>query len=319
MSLLGKPFPFLESNRVYRNNRGGDVEAKIIDGKKISEEIRGELKSEVESLASKGVRPGLGVILAGEDPASQVYVRNKERACGRIGIYTLTKRLDADTSEEDLLSQIHEWNRDTSIHGILVQLPLPKHIDERRVIESVAPEKDVDGFHPYSAGRMMIGSPLFLPCTPAGIQELLLRSQVTIESKHVVIVGRSNIVGKPLANILLQKTKGANATVTICHTGTPDISHFTTQADIVIVAAGRPEVVKGNMIKPGAVVVDVGVNRVEDPTREKGYRLVGDVEFQSARQVASAITPVPGGVGPMTIAMLLKNTVIACKRQNRAD
>jgi methylenetetrahydrofolate dehydrogenase (NADP+)/methenyltetrahydrofolate cyclohydrolase len=291
--------------------------AKIIDGKAISQQIRGELKSEVEDLIRKGVKPGLGVILAGENPASQIYVRNKERACEKIGIYTLTKRLPAEISEEELLSEIEQWNGDSSIHGILVQLPLPKHIDEHRVIESVAPEKDVDGFHPYSVGRMVLGTPRFLPCTPAGIQELLLRSGVPTDGKHVVIVGRSNIVGKPLCNILLQKTKGANATVTICHTGTPDISHFTRQADILVVAAGRPEVVKGDMIKEDTVVVDVGVNRVDDATQDKGYRIVGDVEFESARQVARAITPVPGGVGPMTIAMLLRNTVMACRFQSK--
>jgi len=290
--------------------------AKIIDGKAISQQIRSELKCEVEELIKHGVKPGLGVILAGDNPASQIYVRNKERACEKIGIYTLTKRLPAEISEGDLLSEIEQWNRDSSIHGILVQLPLPKHIDEHRVIESVAPEKDVDGFHPYSVGKMVLGTPRFLPCTPAGIQELLLRSEVPTDGKHVVIVGRSNIVGKPLCNILLQKAKGANATVTVCHTGTPDISHFTRQADILIVAAGRPEVVKGDMIKENAVVVDVGVNRVDDATQERGYRIVGDVEFESARQVARAITPVPGGVGPMTIAMLLRNTVMACRFQS---
>lgn len=290
--------------------------AKIIDGRKISEDIRSELKSQVADLIQKGTKPGLGVILVGEDPASQIYVRNKERACGKVDIYTLTKKLNAHISEGELLSQIDEWNRDRSIHGILVQLPLPEHIDEHKVIERIVPEKDVDGFHPYNVGRMLIGSPLFLPCTPAGIQELLIRSGYSPEGKHVVIVGRSNIVGKPLCNILLQKAKGANATVTICHTATPDISYFTKQADILIVAAGRPEVVKGDMIKPGAIVVDVGVNRVEDSTREKGYRIVGDVEFESASKVAEAITPVPGGVGPMTIAMLLRNTVKACKIQS---
>lgn len=292
------------------------MEAKIIDGKKISQEIRSELKSEVADLIKKGMKPGLGVILVGAHPASQIYVRNKEKACEKIDIYTLTEKLSAEISEEELLLQIDKWNRDPSIHGILVQLPLPKQIDEHRVIERIAPEKDVDGFHPYNVGRMMIGAPLFLPCTPAGIQELLCRSGASPEGKHVVIVGRSNIVGKPLCNILLQKARGANATVTICHTGTPDVSNFTRQADILIVAAGRPEVVKGDMIKPGSIVVDVGVNRVEDSTKEKGYRIVGDVEFESARKVAHAITPVPGGVGPMTIAMLLKNTVRACKIQS---
>jgi methylenetetrahydrofolate dehydrogenase (NADP+)/methenyltetrahydrofolate cyclohydrolase len=298
---------------------GGEVEATIIDGRKISQEIRNELKSEVESLGEKGLKPGLGVILVGEDPASQIYVRNKERACEKIGIHTLTQRPSSDISEEDLLSRIDEWNHDTSIHGILVQLPLPKHIEDRHVIERVSPEKDVDGFHPYTVGQMMLGTPRFLPCTPAGIQELLLRHGAKPEGKHVVIVGRSNIVGKPLCNMLLQKANGANATVTICHTGTPDISRFTKLADILVVAAGRPEVVNGDMIREGAVVIDVGVNRVDDPTREKGYRIVGDVEFESARQVASAITPVPGGVGPMTIAMLLRNTVKACKLQNKVD
>lgn len=290
--------------------------ARVIDGKQISKEIRDELKSEVARLRESGIRPGLGVILVGEDPASHIYVRSKERACEKTGIFTLTERLDASISEDELLNRIDEWNRNPSIHGILVQLPLPRQIDEQKVIERISPEKDVDGFHPYNVGRMMIGAPLFLPCTPAGIQQLLLRSGTSTEGKHVVIVGRSNIVGKPLCNILLQKAKGANSTVTICHTGTPDIAHFSKQADILVVAAGRPEVVTGEMIKPGAVVVDVGVNRVEDSTCEKGYRIVGDVEFKSASEVAAAITPVPGGVGPMTIAMLLTNTVEASKLQN---
>jgi methylenetetrahydrofolate dehydrogenase (NADP+)/methenyltetrahydrofolate cyclohydrolase len=289
--------------------------ARIIDGKQISKEIRDELAREVTLLQEKGVKPGLGVILVGENPASQIYVRSKEKACEKTGIFTLTTRLDASIPEDDLLDRIDEWNRDSSIHGILVQLPLPKHIDEQKVIERIAPDKDVDGFHPYNVGRMMIGAPLFLPCTPAGIQQLLLRSGTPTEGKHAVIVGRSNIVGKPLCNILLQKAEGANATVTICHTSTPDIAYFSKQADILVVAAGRPEVVTGEMIKPGAVVVDVGVNRVQDPTREKGYRITGDVEFESASEVASAITPVPGGVGPMTIAMLLANTVAASKLQ----
>jgi len=295
------------------------VDAIVIDGKKISQEIREELKSEVEKLGKKGLKPGLGVILVGENPASQIYVRNKERACEKIGIHTLTERLSSDISEEELLARIERWNDDPSIHGILVQLPLPDHIEERHIIERVSPEKDVDGFHPYTVGQMMLGTPRFLPCTPAGIQELLLRHGARPEGRHVVIVGRSNIVGKPLCNMLLQKAEGANATVTICHTGTPDISRFTKLADILVVAAGRPEVVNGSMVKKGAVVIDVGVNRVDDPTREKGYRIVGDVHFESARQVASAITPVPGGVGPMTIAMLLRNTVKACKIQSRTD
>ena len=295
------------------------MDAIVIDGKKISQEIREELKSEVEKLGKKGLKPGLGVILVGENPASQIYVRNKERACEKIGIHTLTERLSSDISEEELLARIERWNDDPSIHGILVQLPLPDHIEERHIIERVSPEKDVDGFHPYTVGQMMLGTPRFLPCTPAGIQELLLRHGARPEGRHVVIVGRSNIVGKPLCNMLLQKAEGANATVTICHTGTPDISRFTKLADILVVAAGRPEVVNGSMVKKGAVVIDVGVNRVDDPTREKGYRIVGDVHFESARQVASAITPVPGGVGPMTIAMLLRNTVKACKIQSRTD
>ncbi|KPJ50380.1 methenyltetrahydrofolate cyclohydrolase [candidate division TA06 bacterium DG_26] len=292
------------------------MEATLIDGKKISEEIRAELKIEVDQLKSQGMIPGLGVILVGENPASEIYVRNKERACEKTGIHTVTKKPGADISQDELLHHIDQWNEDSSIHGILVQLPLPKHIDEHHVIERITPHKDVDGFHPYNVGRMMTGAALFLPCTPAGIQELLLRSGADPRGKHVVIVGRSNIVGKPLCNILMQKAEGANATVTICHTGTPDISQFTKQADILVVAAGRPEVVKGDMVRRGAVVVDVGVNRVEDSTQERGYRIVGDVEFESVRKVASAITPVPGGVGPMTIAMLLRNTVRACKLQS---
>lgn len=289
--------------------------ARIIDGKKISEEVRSELGKEVEKLKAKGVTPGLAVVLVGENPASQVYVRMKGKACEKIGIHSITERLPESTSEEELLSLIDRLNKDPKYHGILVQLPLPKHINTTRVLDAIDPKKDVDGFHPVNVGKMMIGDPVFLPCTPHGIQELLLRSGYDPEGKHVVVVGRSNIVGKPLANILIQKREGANATVTICHTRTKDLARFTRQADILVAAAGHPNTITADMVKEGVVVIDVGVNRMEDPTREKGYRLVGDVDFDAVKEKAEAITPVPGGVGPMTIAMLLVNTVKAAKDQ----
>ncbi len=288
--------------------------AQIIDGKKISDSIRLEVKEETERFkASAGLTPGLAFILVGDNPASQVYVRMKGKACEEMGFYSVTERMPAETAQEDLLRKVDEFNRDPRIHGILVQLPLPKHLSEQKVIERIDPRKDVDGLHPVNAGKLVIGQESLRPCTPLGIQELLLRSGHDPAGKHVVIVGRSNLVGKPIANILLQKKRGANAIVTIAHTGAKDLSLYTKVADILIAAMGKPRVITGAMLKEGVVVIDVGTNRVDDPTAKNGYRLVGDVDFDSASQVASAITPVPGGVGPMTITMLLKNTLQAAK------
>ncbi|MAW40746.1 MAG: bifunctional methylenetetrahydrofolate dehydrogenase/methenyltetrahydrofolate cyclohydrolase FolD [Kiritimatiellaceae bacterium] len=287
--------------------------AKIIDGKAIAEAVRSELKERVAALSAKGTTPGLGVILVGDNPASRSYVTAKERACESIGIYSDDNRLPADTSETDLLNKINQMNQDSRIHGILVQLPLPKHIDESTVLLAIDPAKDVDGFHPMNVGKMMIGEETFFPCTPHGVVQMLMRSGIETAGKHVVVVGRSNIVGKPVANMLLQKKEGANATVTLCHTGTTDLGSFSRQADILIAASGWPNTVTTDMVKPGAVVIDVGVNRVEDASKKNGYRLVGDVDFDGVSTVASHITPVPGGVGPMTITMLLYNTVLSAE------
>ena len=292
--------------------------AQIIDGKKISEDIRREVKEATEGLKSKrGFVPGLAFILVGDNPASQSYVRMKGKACEEVGFYSVTERMPAETQEDVLLLKVDEFNNDPRIHGILVQLPLPKHINEHKVIERINPQKDVDGFHPVNVGRLVIGEECFRPCTPAGIQELLLRSGNDPAGKHVVVVGRSNIGGKPSANILLQKQLGANAIVTIAHTGAKDLSVYTRMADILIAAIGKAEIITGAMLKEGAVVIDVGSNRVDDPSSKSGYRFVGDVHFESAMKVAKAITPVPGGVGPMTIAMLLKNTLQAALNSQR--
>ena len=288
--------------------------AQIIDGKQVAADMRAELKAEVSKLKEEGIVPGLGVVLVGDDPASKSYVKMKERTCEEIGIYSDDNRLPADTSQEDLTALIKKMNADPKINGILVQLPLPKGLNESEVLLAIAPEKDVDGFHPTNVGKMVVGEKTFLPCTPHGVIELLIRSGVTIEGANVVIVGRSNIVGKPLANMLMQKNATGNATVTVCHTRTRDLAHHTRGADIVIAAAGRPNTITAEMIKEGAVVIDVGVNRVEDTTKKKGYRLVGDVDFEGVKEKAGFITPVPGGVGPMTITMLLYNTVEAAKR-----
>lgn len=285
--------------------------AKIIDGKQIAQEIKDELKEKIKELKSSGCVPGLTVVIVGEDPASQIYVRMKTKASQELGINSETIALPAGTSQTSLLELVDKLNNDDSVDGMLVQLPLPDQIDEDVIINSISPEKDVDGFHPLNRGRLVAGEDTFVPCTPLGIQEMLIRSNFDPNGKHVVIVGRSKIVGMPLATMLAQKKAGANATVTLCHTGTKDISHFTKQADILVAAVGRPEVIKGDMLKEGAVVIDVGVNRVNAPEMEKGYRIVGDVEFESASKRAAAISPVPGGVGPMTIAMLLSNTVKA--------
>ena len=291
------------------------MHAKIIDGKAIAEEMRADLAKEIESLAQSGTTPGLAVVLVGEDPASQVYVRMKGKACEKIGIFSETVRLPSETTEEELLAVIDRLNNDEKIHGFLVQLPLPKQIDERKVLLSILPEKDVDGFHPVNVGKVAGGDTSgFRPATPYGVQQMMIRSGVEISGAHAVIVGRSNIVGKPMASLLVQKADGANATVTVCHSRTKDLPYVTRQGDILIAAMGVPEFVKADMIKPGAVVIDVGTNRVDDPSKEKGYRLVGDVDFEKAKEVASAITPVPGGVGPMTITMLLYNTVQAARQ-----
>jgi len=287
--------------------------AKLILGKDIGNQIREELKHEVEELKKKGVHPGLAVVLVGEDPGSVSYVTGKATACHELGIHEETIKLPATTSESDLLALVDKLNVDPKFNGILVQLPLPKHIDSNKVLLRMNPEKDVDGFHPMNVGRLMVGEPLFLPCTPAGIQQMLVRSGNDPSGKHVVICGRSNIVGKPMANILFQKAKGANATVTLVHTGTKDMPSITRQADIIIAAMGSPKAITADMIREGAVVIDVGVNRIPDPTAPKGTRLVGDVDFEHVKEKASVITPVPGGVGPMTITMLMVNTVRAAK------
>jgi len=289
--------------------------AKLIDGTAIGREMRGELAAEIAALTARGVTPGLAVVLVGDNPASQVYVRMKGKACGEAGLHHETIRLPKETSEADLLALIDRLNADPKIHGMLIQLPLPKHVDEHRVLLRVDPGKDVDGFHPTNVGKVSIGDPTgFRPATPYGVQQLLLRSGVDPTGRHAVIVGRSNIVGKPMAALLLQTGPGGNATVTVCHSRTRNIGAVTVQADILIVAIGKPQFVTGDMIKPGAVVIDVGVNRIDDPSLKSGYRLVGDVHFDQARRVAAAITPVPGGVGPMTITMLLYNTVQAARQ-----
>lgn len=291
--------------------------AKIIDGKAISSEIREELKLEIALLKNQGIVPGLGVILVGDDPASNSYVSAKERACESIGIYSDDNRYDENITENQLLEKIFSMNNDTKIDGILVQLPLPKHIDSSKVLLSINPEKDVDGFHPVNVGKMMIGEEAFLPCTPHGIIQLLKRCNIVTNGAHVVVIGRSNIVGKPIANMLMQRGDGANATVTLCHTATKDLSFHTQQADIIIAASGNPNTLTKDMVKDDVVIIDVGVNRIPDSSKKSGFRLVGDVDFEELSQIASAITPVPGGVGPMTITMLLFNTVMSAKKKIR--
>ncbi|MBN1524776.1 MAG: bifunctional methylenetetrahydrofolate dehydrogenase/methenyltetrahydrofolate cyclohydrolase FolD [Spirochaetales bacterium] len=286
---------------------------KIIDGKQIAEAIRQQLKKEVAELSTQHIIPGLGVILVGDDPASRSYVTAKEKACGEMGIYSRDHRLSSDTTEEELIELVNSLNIDPAIHGILVQLPLPAHIDEKKVLETIVPEKDVDGFSPINVGRMVLGQKTFLPCTPHGVLKLLEYSNILTEGKHVVIVGRSNIVGKPLANMLIQKSSSGNATVTVCHSRTRDIGAMTRQADIVIAAVGSPALITKDMVKEGAVVIDVGVNRVTDPSRKRGFRLCGDVDFDSLVGHVSHLTPVPGGVGPLTITMLLFNTIESAK------
>lgn len=289
--------------------------AKIISGNEVAAQIREELKERVKRLKEKGITPALAVVLVGEDPASVSYVTAKAKGAEEIGMHEETVRLPAGTAEEEVLKTVDRLNKDPKFHGILVQLPLPKHIDTEKVINYISPEKDVDGFHPVNVGKLLRGEPCPLPCTPHGVQQLLVRSGYDPDGKHVVICGRSNIVGKPLAAILMQKKKGANATVTVCHTGTKDMSKFTKQADILVAAMGSPKAITADMVREGTVVIDVGVNRVEDKTRERGFRLVGDVDFDAIKEKAEAITPVPGGVGPMTVTMLLMNTVEAAERK----
>jgi len=288
--------------------------AELIDGRAIARKIRADAAERVKKLASRGIKPGLAVVLVGDDPASEVYVNAKGRATEEAGMYSLTIRLEADTSQSELLTAVEALNDDPRIHGILVQMPLPKQINPDFVIRSVDPRKDVDGFHPMNVGKMLVGeTDGFIPCTPAGIQVLLRESGVKTPGKNCVIIGRSNIVGKPMAALMMQNNPDANCTVTLCHSQTKDLADHTRSADILIVAAGRAGIVNGDMVKKGAVVVDVGTNRVEDKKAKSGFRLQGDVDFDSVRKVASKITPVPGGVGPMTIAMLLLNTVRAAE------
>jgi len=289
--------------------------AELIDGNAIAKSIRQEAAVEVAKLVARGIKPGLAVVLVGDDPASEVYVRNKGRACDEAGMHSVTINMPATTTQQELLAQVERLNEDPAIHGILVQMPLPKHLDAEVVIRSILPAKDVDGFHPVNVGKNLIGErDGFVPCTPAGVQEMLARSGTQTKGKECVIVGRSNIVGKPMMALMVQNGPNANATVTVCHSATRDLKEHTLRADILIVAAGKANMVTGDMVKEGAVVIDVGINRIEDSSTKSGYRLVGDVDFASARERASKITPVPGGVGPMTIAMLLKNTVRAAEQ-----
>jgi methylenetetrahydrofolate dehydrogenase (NADP+)/methenyltetrahydrofolate cyclohydrolase len=289
--------------------------AKIIYGKEISAQIRIELKERVDRLKARGVTPGLGVVLVGEDPASVSYVAAKAKGAEEIGMFEETIRLLPTSTEEEVLATVNRLNRDPKFNGVLVQLPLPKWVNPDKVISFISVEKDVDGFHPVNVGKLLRGEPCAIPCTPYGVVQMLTRSGYSPEGKHVVICGRSNLVGKPLAALLVQKKKGANATVTICHTGTKDLPRFTKQADILVAAMGAPRVITADMIREGCVVIDVGVNRVPDPTSPKGFRLAGDCDFEGMLAKAEAITPVPGGVGPMTVTMLLMNTVEAAERQ----
>ena len=286
------------------------MSARIIDGKAIASDVRQEVADEVQQLVDAGTTPGLATVVVGDDPASKVYVKNKRKACAEVGIKAWDHDLPASTPQADLLKLLHDLNHDDSVHGILVQLPLPEHIDEQLILDTVSPHKDADGFHPYNLGRLLAGSPVVAPATPAGIQQLLIRSGVDVAGAEVVVVGRSNIVGKPLAALLVQKGAGANATVTICHTATRDLAAHTRRAQILVAAVGRAHVITGPMVAPGATVIDVGVNRTESG-------LAGDVDFEAAKEVAGAITPVPGGVGPMTIAMLLKNVVALARREQQ--
>jgi methylenetetrahydrofolate dehydrogenase (NADP+)/methenyltetrahydrofolate cyclohydrolase len=291
------------------------VSARVLDGAVIGKAIRDEVAAEVARMKSSGRRPGLAAVLVGEDPASAVYVRSKGKACEEAGMHSVTIRLPADTPEAELLETVDRLNVDPEIHGILVQLPLPKHINSEKVLRRIDPGKDVDGFHPMNVGKLVTGDKTaFRPATPYGVQQMLVRSGIETKGAHAVIVGRSNIVGRPMANLLIQQGPGGDATVTVCHSRTRDLPAVTRSADILIAAIGKPEFVTADMVRPGAVVIDVGINRVDDASRPKGYRLVGDVAYEPVAEIASAITPVPGGVGPMTIAMLLQNTLQAMQQ-----
>lgn len=294
---------------VYR-----EAMTKLILGKDVSAEIYAELRAKIEFLKSKGVTPGLAVVIVGDDPASQVYVRKKGEMCEELGMKSLTVRMPAETTQEQLMAKVDELNKDPTIHGFIVQLPLPKHLNEEAVLNAIDPSKDVDCFHPSNVGKVLIGNPDFLPATPAGVQQMLIRSGVETSGKHVVVIGRSNIVGKPMAAMMVQKGVGADSTVTIVHSRTRDLPSITRQADILIVAIGKPRFVTADMVKEGAVVIDVGTNRIDDPTHPKGSRLVGDVDFDNVKDKTTAITPVPGGVGPMTICMLMANAVKAAEK-----
>ena len=288
--------------------------AQIIDGKAIAKKTRSELKSRITALKAKGITPGLATVLVGADPASQTYVKSKVKMCGKLGLYSEAIHKDATITQDELISLVKELNGRDDIHGILVQSPIPDHLDEFAVTLTIDPAKDVDGFHPHNVGLMLMGEPSLLPCTPNGVIRLLEESGIDPSGKEAVVVGRSMIVGKPVAALLVQKAPMANATVTIAHSRTKDLAEVVKRADIVIAAMGRPEFITGDMLKEGAVVIDVGINRVDDSTTEKGYRIVGDVEYKSCTERASFITPVPGGVGPMTIAMLMSNTVQAAEQ-----
>jgi len=288
--------------------------ARILDGKAIAQAVRDELKARVKTATASGIQPGLAALLVGDNPASASYVMSKTQACAELGIFSETFHLPATTTQDEVLALVDRLNADRHFHGILPQLPLPSQIDEGTVINRISPDKDVDGLHPVNMGRLMRGEDGPRPCTPAGIQEILVRSGYDPAGKHVVVCGRSNLVGKPLAVMLMQKAAAANATVTVCHTGTPDIAKYSRDADIVVFAMGSPRSVGADWIRPGAVVIDVGTTRIEDPSTKSGYRIAGDVRFDEVSQVAEAITPVPGGVGPMTVTMLLVNTVRAAER-----
>lgn len=291
--------------------------ARILSGTDLSKTMRAEMAEEVSNLkADHDLTPGLAVVLVGNDPASMSYIKGKRKACADAGIHSVEHNLSADQPESDLLEVIENLNSDPAIHGILVQLPLPNGFDEQKALNAISPDKDVDGLHPVNLGRLMRGEEGFLPCTPHGVQQILKRGNFEVAGKHVVIVGRSTLVGRPLANILSQKAEAANATVTMCHTGTKDLAYFTRQADILVVVTGYPNTVTADMVKEGTVVIDIGVNRVDDPSKKAGYRLIGDVDYDAVKEKASAITPVPGGVGPMTITMLLYNTIWSAKRTN---
>ena len=288
--------------------------SELILGKTVSEGIYTELRERIKSLKSNGTTPGLAVVLVGNDPASEVYVRMKGKKCEELGMHSVTIILPESTTEKELLKKVDELNKDDTVHGLLVQLPLPSHIDEKKVIYAIDPKKDVDCFHPVNVGKMLIGEPEFLPATPAGVQQMLVRSGIETKGKHVVVVGRSNIVGKPMAAMMMQKGSGADSTVTVVHSRTKDLASITRLADILIVAMGKPNFVTADMVKEGVVVIDVGTNRIDDPNSQKGSRLVGDVDFDKVKEKASAISPVPGGVGPMTICMLMVNTVSAAEK-----